>query len=99
MNMVKIGSKDYVLKYDFRALSELQEYGISFTVEAEYKLKDIAKLLELGLRKFQKEVTFDGCFELIDTWLEDSSLSEIMGTMAKALETALGNKKPTAPQA
>ena len=96
MKMLKIGGKDYGLKYNFRALSTLQDYGVSFTSEQEYKLKDIVKLLEVGLKQFQPDVTFDGCFDLIDQWLEDNTLEDLMKALSQAMSLSLGKQNPMA---
>ena len=98
MNILTIGGKEYILKYNFKALADLQEYGIQFTASADFRLKDIAKLLELGLRMFQPTLTNEDCYGLIDTYLEDNELNDMMLVVSKAMSSALGKRKPTAPQ-
>lgn len=94
MNILKINGREYVLKYNFRALSEMQERGISFTDEQEFKLKDIVMILHIGMKKFHKEITFDDVFDLMDEILEEMSLEDVMNLISKAMENALGKQKP-----
>lgn len=93
MNILNIKGKEYILKYNFRALSELQERGISLTVEQEFKLKDLVVLLHIGLKKFQPELSVDDVFDLMDDILEEMSLEELMVVIAEALQKSMGKQK------
>ena len=94
MNILKIKGKEYILKYNFRALSELQEKGIKFTDEQEFKLKDIVTLLHVGLKKFQPDLTIDAVFDLMDDILEEMSLEDVMNIIAKAIQASMGKNIP-----
>lgn len=98
MNILKINGKEYILKYTFRGIAELQERGISLMKEQEFVLKDIVVLLHIGLKKFQPELTIDDVWDLMDVILEEMTLEDLMLTIQKALETSLG-KRPPNPQA
>ena len=93
VNILKVKGKEFILKYNFRALSELQERGISLTIEQEFRLKDIVTLLHIGMKKFHPEITEDEVFDLMDDILEEMSLEELMGIIGKALEKSLGKQK------
>jgi predicted GTPase len=94
MKILKIKGKEYFLKYNFRALSEIQDRGISLTNEQEFKLKDIALLLHIGLKKFHDELTVDVVFDLIDDALEDMTLEELMNLISQALQESMGKQRP-----
>lgn len=94
MNVLNIKGKDYILKYNFRALTEIQERGISLTNEQEFLLKDIVSILHIGLKKFQPDLTEDFIYDLMDDIMEEMSLEELMKIIGKALEASLGKQKP-----
>lgn len=95
MNILKIKGKEFILKYNFRALSEIQDRGIQLTNEQEFKLKDIVLILHIGLKRYQSELSVDDVFDLMDDILEEMTLEELMLMIQKALESSLGKQKPS----
>lgn len=93
MKVLNIKGKEYVLKYNFRALTEIQDRGISLTAEQEFKLKDVVLLLHIGLKKFQPELTIDDVFDLMDEILEEMTFEEIMKEISLALAKSMGKQK------
>lgn len=93
MTIMKINNKEYVLKYNFKALTEIQERGIEFTAEHEFKLKDIATIFYIGLKKFQEDLKLEDVYDLIDIFLEENDLEDLMKFIQVALEKSLGKKK------
>ena len=94
MNILKLNNKEYILKYNFRALAEIQERGIKFGADHEFYFKDIVALLHIGLKKFHPELTFDQVFDLMDDILEQMDLEELMVLINKSLEASLGKNNP-----
>ncbi len=95
MHTLKVNNKDYILKFNFRALTKLQDKGISLVSDQEFKLKDIVYLLHIGLEKYHPELTEDLVFDLIDDILMEMTLEDLMEKISDALTDSLGKKKPT----
>ena len=93
MTMMRINNKEYILKYNFKALAEIQERGIEFTAEHEFKLKDIATIFFIGLKKFHEDLNLEDAYDLIDIFLEENNLEDLMRYIQEALEKSLGKKK------
>lgn len=95
MKSFKIKNKDYILKYNFRAIADIQDKGINLIETVELRLTDIAFIVWVGLKKYHPELSLDDVFDLMDDVLEELSLEEFMGKVSKALEEAMGKQKPS----
>ena len=96
MESIKTSNKEYILKFNFRALTELQDEGISFTDEQEFKLKDLAKIIHIGLKKYHK-LSFDEVMDLMDDLLAENTFEELMVKASKALQESMGKQTATIP--
>lgn len=97
MKILKIGEKEYVIKFTINSLVEMEQYlGKPFTSmfsEDGVSLLSIRTLTYFGLKQMEKDITHEKAGEIINNALESGmSFSDVAEILIGELTKSLGVK-------
>lgn len=97
MKIIKIGEKEYVVKFTMNSLVEMEQYlgkpVMSIFKEDEISFLSIRTLTYFGLKQMEKELTHEKAGDIMSDALENGmSFQDFAGIIIGELTKALGMK-------
>lgn len=92
--MIEINGKEYELKYPVNTLCMMAEDGIDVMNigDITINISVIRDLFYYGLKHDNKKITKNQAGEVMDDYLEDGSMRDLIELVMGALAKSLGNK-------
>lgn len=93
--MIEIKGKEYELKYPVHTLCLMADDGIDvFNMEnMKINISTIRDLFYYGLKYENKKITKNQTEEIMDEYLEEHTIKELIGLVMASLGKSMGGKK------